>query len=882
MGRDPKGRGPLSFEEFESNITAEHLRHTGLRQPTSLRGYVMRILSFVFLIVSLTAAAELYGSDEKSGSSAVHPEVWPAIHSPVAVDAALESAVNELMGKMSLEEKVGQVIQAEIRHVTPEDAREYHLGSILNGGGSHPGNDKHATPKDWLALADAFYDASVDTSDGGQPIPILWGSDAVHGHNNVIGATLFPHNIGLGAAGNPELIRRIGRVTAREVAVTGIGWTFGPTLAVVRDDRWGRTYEGYSEDPAIVRAYAGKMVEGLQGPAGTDSFLDNHHLIATAKHFLGDGGTETGKDQGDNLATEAELRDIHAAGYLTALQAGVQTVMASFNSWHGRKLHGYGELLTGVLKDRMGFDGFVVGDWNGHGQVAGCANDDCAASFNAGVDMFMVPEDWKALFHNTLGQVKSGQITQARLDDAVRRILRVKMRAGLFERGKPSDRPLAAKTELIGAPEHRAVARQAVRESLVLLKNNDGLLPLRRQQKVLVTGPGADSIGQQTGGWTITWQGTGNVNADFPGATSIWGGIREVVESAGGSATLSPDGSFNDPPDVAIVVFGEQPYAEFQGDVESLEYQAGAKRDLELLQSLKAKNVPVISVFLSGRAMWVNPELNASDAFVAAWLPGTEAGGIADVIFRAADEAVHHDFKGRLSYSWPKSVTQNVLNRFDEAYDPLFPYGFGLTYADQSDLGQLSEFIDPSARSSRKVYFAGGPVAPWQLFVGDAADPAVAVSGSMTSTQGSKHLIVRPVDYKVQEDARSAEWSGKAAAEVFLRAETPVDISRESNGDLALAFDVRVDQAPTGAVQLGMDCGKDCSGALEMGEVLAGLPKGEWQTLRIRLRCFDDAGTDMTRVDVPFRVRSEGKLKLSFANVKLVSAADGEAICPSN
>ena len=526
------------------------------------RRSVLPVFTSLLLMTSISAVGETPA--ETTVNSEIHPERWPALHSPVPHDLEVEQAVSELMARMSLEDKVGQVIQGEVKYVTPEDVRKYRLGSILNGGGTHPNSNKNSKPEDWLALADAYYEASMDTSGGGVAIPIIWGTDAVHGHSNVIGATLFPHNIGLGATGNPDLVRRIGEATSREVAVTGIGWTFAPTLAVVRDDRWGRTYEGYSEDPAIVRAFAGKMVEGLQGVGGTEEFLDPHHVVATAKHFLGDGGTENGRDQGDNRTSEADLRDLHGAGYLTALEAGAQTVMASFNSWHGRKMHGHGELLTDVLKERMGFDGFVVGDWNGHGQVRGCTNDSCAASFNAGVDMFMVPEDWKALYNNTLAQVKSGEITMARLDDAVRRILRVKTRAGLFEHGKPSNRPLAGKAEVLGAPAHRALARQAVRESLVLLKNAGGLLPLRRDRRVLVAGDGADDLGKHTGGWTITWQGTGNVNSDFPGATSIWAGIRAVVEDAGGTAVLSLDGSYEQKPDVAIVVYGRTPTPSFR------------------------------------------------------------------------------------------------------------------------------------------------------------------------------------------------------------------------------------------------------------------------------------------------------------------------------
>ena len=593
----------------------------------------------------------------------------------------VENAVAALLARMSLEEKVGQVIQAEIGHVTPDDVRRYRLGSILNGGGSHPGGKRRTSPAEWLALADAFYDASMDTSGGGQAIPLIWGSDAIHGHNNVTGATIFPHNIALGATRDAELIRRIGEATATEILVTGLDWTFAPTVAVVRDDRWGRTYEGYSEDPEVVRACAGAMVRGLQGDPRSAGFLDGHHVIATAKHFLGDGGTVGGRDRGDTASSEEELRDIHAAGYVAALDAGVQTVMASYSSWHGRKMHGFQELLTGVLKDRMGFDGFVIGDWNGHGLLPGCSDGDCPEAINAGVDMFMAPDKWRALYRHTLAEVKSGAIPVARLDDAVRRILRVKMRAGTFTRGRPSSRPLAGRTELFGSPEHRALARQAVRESLVLLKNSGRLLPLRRDLKVLVAGDGADDIGMQCGGWTISWLGDGNTNADFPGGSSIWDGIREAVESAGGTATLSRDGRFDGRPDVAIVVYGEHPYAETEGDRDTLEFRSGRHGGVKLLNRLKAAGVPVVSVFLSGRPLSVNGELNASDAFVAAWLPGSEGRGVADMLFRAADDSVAHEFTGRLSYSWPRSPQQGAVNRGDPRYDPLFPFGFGLTVA---------------------------------------------------------------------------------------------------------------------------------------------------------------------------------------------------------
>ena len=719
----------------------------------------------------------------------------------------------------------------------------------------------------------------MDTSDGGVAIPIIWGLDAVHGHNNVIGATLFPHNVGLGAANNPDLLRRIGEVTAAEVAITGQDWDFGPTVAVARDGRWGRAYESYSEDPEIVAAYAAAMVEGLQGKVGDAGFLGQNRVISTAKHFLGDGGTENGFDQGNTLATEEELREIHAAGYVTALGAGVQTVMASYNSWHGRKMHGYKELLTDVLKERMGFDGFVVGDWNGHGQIPGCSNVRCAQAINAGVDMFMVPKDWRELYENTLEQVKSGEIPRQRIDDAVRRILRVKMRAGLFERGKPSSRELGGKTELLGSAEHRAVARQGVRESLVLLKNNGGLLPLDPRANVLVAGDGADNIGKQCGGWTITWQGTGNSNDQFPGATSIWAGIRDAVEAAGGSAVLSPEGRFDRKPDVAIVVFGEDPYAEFQGDRGSVDYRS--PDDLELLQRLQAEGIPVVSVFITGRPLWVNPELNASDAFVVAWLPGTEGVGVADVLLRTPDGEIAHDFKGRLSFSWPRSVAQAVVNRGDADYDPLFPYGYGLGYGETDELGQLSEDAGHVEVASRTVYFDGGPVAPWRLYVGDEANWQVAADNPITTTEGSENLVLSAVDRRVQEDARQARWSGEAEAGVYLASHDALDLSREANGEMAIAFDVLVEEPPAAAVEMRVHCGgDDCAGAIDITGLLTELPAGEWGTVAVRLRCFEDVGVDMRGVTVPFGLATAGAATLRISDVRLVSAGERYAFCP--
>jgi beta-glucosidase len=422
------------------------------------------------------------------------------------------------------------------------------------------------------------------------------------------------------------------------------------------------------------------MVRGLQGAPGTREFLDTSHVLATAKHFIGDGGTTDGVDRGDTRGTEAELVQLHGQGYVAAIEAGVQTVMASYNSWNGWKVHGHQALLTDLLKQRMKFDGIVVSDWDGVDEVQGCSKDKCAQAINAGIDMIMVPNDWKNLIANTLEQVRAEKIPLARIDDAVTRILRVKYRAGLFERGRPSSRPLANKTALIGAPEHRAVARQAVRESLVLLKNERNLLPLKRKTKVLVVGDGADNIGQQAGGWTVSWQGTGNTNADFPGATSILQGIERTVSEGGGKVTSSIDDLQQSRPDVAVVVFGETPYAEWFGDLRSIEFRSADGAELALLQQLKQASVPSVCVFLTGRPLVVEQQLAACDAFVVAWLPGTEGGGIADVLFRKTNGKVNYNFVGKLAFSWPRTAAQTALNRNDAGYDPLFPYGFGLRY----------------------------------------------------------------------------------------------------------------------------------------------------------------------------------------------------------
>ncbi|PCK07970.1 MAG: beta-glucosidase [Alteromonadaceae bacterium] len=812
-----------------------------------------------------------------------NPELWPVAHSKVKRDQKVESKIEEILGGLTLKQKVAQLVQPEIRAITVEDMREYGFGSYLNGGGAFPNNDKYATMADWVALADDLYHASVDDSIDGTTIPTMWGTDAVHGHNNVIGATLFPHNIGLGAMNNPDVMRQIGSATAKVVAVTGIDWVFAPTVAVVRDDRWGRTYEGYAETPEITTVYATAMVEGLQGKAG-DDFLEDHRVIATAKHFLGDGGTVKGDDQGNNIADEEEYRDLNVPPYVAAIDAGVQTIMASFNSWKGEKMHGNSSMLTAVLKDRMGFDGLIVGDWDGHGQVDGCDNGSCAQAINAGVDIIMVPNDWKAFFNNTVDQVKSGEISMERLDDAVSRILRVKIRAGLFKKGAPSTRAFASKQEFIGSPEHRAIARQAVRESLVLLKNKQGLLPLERKLNVLVTGGSANSIGKASGGWSITWQGTGNMNKDFPGATSIYAGIDQVVTEAGGKTELSGDDYYKTKPDVAIVVFGESTYAEGEGDISNLEFERGDKRSLAILQALKAKGIPVVSVFISGRPMWVNAELNASDAFVAAWLPGTEGQGISDVLFKNAKSKTNHDFKGKLSFSWPRFDTQSTVNVNDEDYNPLFPYGFGLTYRSKDTLaGNLSEVAkDPYISAGEKlVIFRNRPVEGSDLFIGKDREVGKRMTSSIEVLDSAETLVVRAVNWEVQEDARELTWSGKGMANGTLRYEAPQDHSRLVNSGGVLSVDVRMTELPKGSVMLSVSCGEGCQGEIDISGELINTGIGPWDNLTIDVQCFVQAGADFSRIDAPFGIRADSAMTLAFANVEYLpgSVEHADMIC---
>ena len=803
--------------------------------------------------------------------------VFFSLSAPSAMaDKAVEEKIQSILQDMTLEQKVGQMIQGEIKWVSPQDVTKYHLGSVLNGGGSFPNKNKGSSVDDWLQLADSYYYASLDRSGGGAGIPLVWGTDAVHGHNNVIGATLFPHNIGLGVANDPALMKKIGEITAREVAVTGIDWIFAPTVAVVKDYRWGRTYEGYSNESPIVRSYAGEIVLGMQGEPG-ELRTNSEKVIGTAKHFIGDGGTYKGVDQGNTVLDLEQLLEEHGQGYYTAIDADVLTVMASFNSWNGLKLHGHKELLTDVLKGRLGFDGFVVSDWNGIGQVEGCNNESCAASINAGVDMIMAPEDWKALLFNTIEQVESGEIAMSRIDDAVTRILRVKIRAGLYEKGAPSSRKVAGNKSLIGAPEHRAVAREAVRRSLILLKNKNQLLPLRPKQHVLVTGDGADNIGKQNGGWTITWQGTENENSQFPGATSIYAGLESALENIGSTSELSADGSWTKKPDVAVVVFGEEPYAEGVGDIESLVYKDGDKSDLKLLQSFKDKNIPVVAVFLTGRPLWMNAEINSSDAFVVAWLPGTEGGGIADVMVADAKGQARYDFTGKLSFDWPNAE----LNKQDKALpvaDLLLTGGQGLSYGDTELLvGNLNEASLSKNSAASQVVFSGSNRAPFQSFVGDSSDWSRLVEGTSTKSAFGD-LSVTTVDGVVQEDSRLVKWSGRRESQFFWHADEAISLADMSDKNGAVMVEFKVDKRPRGKVVQRMDCGWPCHGSRDVTKMFRSVPEGEWVTRGISLKCFEAKGVDLEKVTTPFLLTTDRSFALTIKDVRIVPDAPVDQI----
>jgi beta-glucosidase len=668
-------------------------RLTRMTAKTNWTGRVPRLFLFAFLLLaacgapatpapSTAAALPLATTPAPAATAGLPPAAAPtATQGPALyLDASqpVAARVDDLLARMTLAEKIGQMTQVERASLAPADVTTYFIGGLLSGGGSAPAPN---TAPAWAAMVDGFQQAALQTR---LRIPVLYGVDAVHGHNNLQGATIFPHNIGLGATGDADLVRRIGRATAEEVAATGIRWDFAPVVAVPQDIRWGRTYEGYSEDTALVTALSAAYVQGLQGPALNSPLA----VLATPKHFIGDGGTAWGSattpgyllDQGDVKVDETDLRRLFLPPYQAALSAGAQSIMVSFSSWRGTKMHANPALLTGVLKGELGFSGFLVSDWAAINQLPGDYHAQVVASLNAGLDMIMVPNDYKTFIATLTQAVQQGEVSPARIDDAVRRILRVKFELGLFEH--PLSDP--ANLALVGTAAHRQLARQAVRESLVLLKNDQHTLPLAKTTPlILVAGAGADDIGLQSGGWTISWQGqAGNVT---PGTTLLQG-IRQAV-SPRTRVVYDAFGTFDaltTTADVGIAVLAETPYAEGVGDLTSL---ALPSSDLKLAEAVRAHSRKLVVVLLSGRPRLVTSALPGWDALVAAWLPGTEGEGVADGLFGDAP------FTGKLAYTWPRTDQQLPFDFAQLAAQgcaaPLFPRGYGLSATDPSP-AQLS------------------------------------------------------------------------------------------------------------------------------------------------------------------------------------------------
>jgi beta-glucosidase len=585
------------------------------------------------------------------------------------VSCSTNNDVSGLISSMTLEEKIGQMTQVDYRYLQDvTDINKYFLGSILSGGGSTPPTNQ---PSSWVDLYNRFQEQALKTR---LKIPLIYGIDAVHGHNNVVGATIFPHNIGLGCANDEKLIKEIAVATAVEIQATGLDWTFSPCLAVAQDERWGRTYESFSEDPDIVTKLGVATVQGYQ----MGNSLSKKSVLACAKHYVGDGNTVFGTggnnykiDRGDVVLDESELRSKYIKPFKESIKQGVGSIMISYNSWHGKKLHGHKYLINDILKQELGFKGFVVSDWAGINEIDKDYKASIIKSINAGIDMVMVPgslnpdhDSYDDFIRLAIESVKEGSIPMNRIDDAVTRILKIKKKIGLFD--GPIKKP--QNTNMVGSKKHRELARESVRKSVVLLKNENKLLPIGKSgKKITFVGEHADNIGYQCGGWTITWQGG---SGDITPGTSILDAFKATVRETN-DISYSIDGEDIPDSDIIIAVIGEKPYSEGWGDRKSLDL---SKENKKILKRVKEKNLPYLIILVSGRPMLIEDEIKDCDAFIAVWLPGTEGAGIADVIFG------DHAPTGKLSMSWPRSMGQLPINIGDKIYNPLFPFGYGLSY----------------------------------------------------------------------------------------------------------------------------------------------------------------------------------------------------------
>ena len=568
--------------------------------------------------------------------------------------------IEDYIEDLTMDEKVGQMVQAERSNISPAQVTQYGIGSILSGGGSHPNGNPEASVDDWYQMYESYQNAALNSSSG---IPLIYGIDAVHGNNNLYGATIFPHNIGLGMANDPDLMYQIGKATAEEMLVTGINWNFAPALSVVQDIRWGRSYEGFSENPEIHQNLTQSIILGME----------ENGVSATAKHFVADGGTSGGVDQGNVVQPEEVIRDIHLKPYYDAIEADVDTIMISYSSIYGTKMHGSKYWVQDVLKDEMGFDGFIISDWNAIHQLPGDFYNQVSLSVNSGVDMLMQPYDWENTISTLKQAVSDGAISEARINDAVRRILTVKYYNGLLD--NPTHR---LDSSHLYNQEHQDIAREAVRKSLVLLENNNSSLPLQKNEKIFVGGPGANHVGLQSGGWTTHWQG--NLSADIGVGIGISDAINEVLNANGGNLTNTWQEA-----DTVIVVLAEYPYSEGAGDNGELTLTSGMAHTenaqaLQLAQDAQAAGKNVVGILLSGRPLLLENNMQHFDSFIAAWLPGSEGGyGISDCLFG------DYDFTGKLSFTWPVDLSQITITSNDEDYDEdevLYPYGYGLTYND--------------------------------------------------------------------------------------------------------------------------------------------------------------------------------------------------------
>lgn len=628
------------------------------------RWIVVAILVLVLGIIGVFLAAPPV-SPERPSSQYMDPE------------AAIQDRVEDLLVRMTLAEKIGQMTLVEKNSIKDKDITDKFIGGLLSGGGGYPSRN---TPEGWSEMVNGFQEYALRTRLG---ISLIYGVDAVHGHGNLRGATIFPHNIGLGATRDPDLVERIGRTTAVEIAATGIYWNFAPVVAVPQDIRWGRTYEGYSENTELVSKLGAAYIKGLQNVGSSPNLSAPTTVLATAKHFVGDGGTAWGSsdtfimqqfmlDQGVTDVDEATLRAVHLSPYVAAIDTGAMSIMVSFSSWGGMKMHAQKYLLTDVLKGELDFKGFLVADWQGIDQIPGDYYSDIVTSINAGLDMIMVPYDYDAFINGLTEAVNNGDVPLERIDDAVRRILTVKFQLGLFERPFADESLLP----LVRSDEHRELAREAVRKSLVLLKNDNNTLPLVKDTPLIfVAGQGANDIGIQSGGWTIEWQGK---SGDITPGTTILEAIRNTV-SENTIVLYNRWGEFNrvtdEVADVGIVVMGEMPYAEGVGDDEDLTLSEG---DIAVIERVREGSKKVVVILISGRPMIVTEHLDQWDVFIAAWLPGTEGQGVADVLFG------DYPFTGKLPYTWPRAMDQIPFD-FDHMEPtgpeaPLFPFGYGLGY----------------------------------------------------------------------------------------------------------------------------------------------------------------------------------------------------------